>query len=55
MAAISFVGVVMAVVMGRHQAARGTLHDSAAAAAATSMTLPTTATAAAGDTAPARS
>jgi MFS family permease len=48
MAAISFAGVVMAVVMGRHQAARGTIHDSAAAAAATSMTLPTTATAAAG-------
>ena len=44
MAGFSFAGVLMAVVMGRHQAARGTLHDSAAAAAATSMTLPTTAT-----------
>jgi EmrB/QacA subfamily drug resistance transporter len=43
MAGFSFAGVVMAVVMGRHQAARGTLSDSAAAAAATSMTLPTTA------------
>ncbi|GAA2165686.1 MFS transporter [Humibacillus xanthopallidus] len=46
MAGFSFLGVVMAVVMGRHQAARGTLEDSAAAAASTSMTLPTTATAA---------
>ncbi|HET7801486.1 MAG TPA: MFS transporter [Humibacillus xanthopallidus] len=45
MAGFSFLGVVMAVVMGRHQAARGTLEDSAAAAASTSMTLPTTATA----------
>lgn len=44
MAGFSLMGVVMAVVMGRHQAARGTLEDSAAAAAATSMTLPTTAT-----------
>jgi EmrB/QacA subfamily drug resistance transporter len=44
MAGISFAGVVMAVVMGRHQPPRGTLEDSAAAAAATSMTLPTTAT-----------
>jgi hypothetical protein len=45
MAVLSFAGVVMAVVMGRHQAARGTIHDSAAAAAAaTSLTLPTTAT-----------
>ena len=45
MAALSFAGVVMAVVMGRHQAARGTIHDSAAAAAAaTSLTLPTSAT-----------
>ncbi|GAA3711342.1 MFS transporter [Terrabacter ginsenosidimutans] len=43
MAVLSFAGVVMAVVMGRHQAARGTVHDSAAAAAATSFTLPTTA------------
>ena len=44
MAALSFAGVVMAVVMGHHQAARGTVHDSAASAAATSFTLPTTAT-----------
>jgi MFS family permease len=45
MAAFSVAGVVMAVVMGRHPAARGTIHDSAAAAAsATSLTLPTTAT-----------
>jgi len=44
MAAFSLAGVVMAVVMGRHQAARGTLQDAAAAAAsATSLTLPTTA------------
>lgn len=44
MAVVSFAGVVMAVVMGRHQAARGTIHDSAAAAAsATSLTLPTSA------------
>jgi len=50
MAGFSFIGVVMAVVIGRHQAARGTLHDSAAAAAATSMTLPTTATGAGGST-----
>jgi len=45
MAVLSFAGVVMAVLMGRHQAARGTIHDSAAAAAAaTSLTLPTSAT-----------
>jgi len=44
MAAFSLAGVVMAVVMGRHQAARGTLQDAAAAAAsATCLTLPTTA------------
>jgi sugar phosphate permease len=48
MAGISFAGVVMAVVMGHHPPARGTLEDSAAAASAsTSITLPTTATAAA--------
>jgi hypothetical protein len=48
MAAFSLVGVVMAVVMGRHAAARGTLEDAAAAAAATtSVTLPTSATPAA--------
>ncbi len=43
MAVFSFAGVVMAVVMRRHQAARGTLADAAAAAAATSHTLPTSA------------
>ncbi|GAA4356041.1 MFS transporter [Angustibacter luteus] len=45
MAAFSFVGVLMAVVIGRHRAARGSLGDSAAAAAAHTHTLPTTATA----------
>ena len=44
MAAFSFAGVVMAVVMGHHRAARGGLGDSAAAAAAHTHTLPTTAT-----------
>ncbi|MEU7909301.1 MFS transporter [Actinoplanes sp. NPDC049118] len=45
MAAFSLAGVVMAVVMGRHRAARGTLADSAAAAGAHVHTLPTSATA----------
>ena len=44
MAVFSLAGVLMAVVMGRHQAARGTLADSAAAAAAHTHTLPTSAT-----------
>jgi MFS family permease len=44
MAIFSFAGVAMAVVMRRHQTARGTLADAAAAAAATSHTLPTSAT-----------
>ncbi|MBB3040609.1 MFS transporter [Nocardioides soli] len=44
MAAISLAGVVMAVVMGRHREARGTLADAAAAAASASHTLPTSAT-----------
>ena len=44
MAAFSLAGVAMAVVMGRHPAARGTLADSAAAAAAHTHTLPTSAT-----------
>ena len=44
MAAFSVAGVVMAVVMGRHRAAKGTVHDSAAAAAAHTHTLPTSAT-----------
>ena len=46
MAVFSVAGVLMAVVMGRHRAAQGTLHDAAASAAAISHTLPTTATAA---------
>ena len=45
MAVFSVAGVAMAVVMGRHRAAQGTLHDAAASAAAVSHTLPTTATA----------
>jgi EmrB/QacA subfamily drug resistance transporter len=44
MAVISFAGVVMAILMGRHRTARGTLDDSAAAAAAHTHTLPTSAT-----------
>jgi EmrB/QacA subfamily drug resistance transporter len=44
MAAFSAAGVVMAVVMGRHRAAQGTLQDAAASAAAVSHTLPTSAT-----------
>ena len=45
MAALSLAGVAMAVVMGRHQEARGTLADAVAAAASVSHTLPTSATA----------
>jgi hypothetical protein len=44
MAVISFVGVLMAFVMGRHRSPTGTLDDAAAAAAAHTHTLPTTAT-----------
>ncbi|TCC52219.1 MFS transporter [Kribbella capetownensis] len=44
MAAISAAGLLMAVVMGRHSTARGTLQDAAAAAAAHTHTLPTSAT-----------
>ena len=44
MAAFSFAGVLMAVLMGRHPTATGTLEDSAAAAAAHTHTLPTSAT-----------
>jgi EmrB/QacA subfamily drug resistance transporter len=44
MAVISFAGVLMAVLMGRHRTASGTLNDSAAAAAAHTHTLPTSAT-----------
>ncbi|MGO4258004.1 MFS transporter [Marmoricola sp. RAF53] len=47
MAGISFLGVAMGVLMGRHRAARGTIHDAAASAAAGSHTLPTSATASA--------
>ena len=45
MAIFSFLGVLMAVVIARHRAARGTLNDAAASAAAASYTLPTSATA----------
>ena len=45
MAVFSAAGVLMAVVMGRHRPARGTLQDAAASAAAVTHTLPTTATA----------
>ena len=41
MAVFSFAGVVMAVLMGRSRAAKGTLEDSAASAAAHLHTLPT--------------
>ena len=44
MAVFSLAGVVMAVVMGRHKVAKGTLADSGAAAAAHTHTLPTSAT-----------
>jgi EmrB/QacA subfamily drug resistance transporter len=48
MAIFSFLGVLMAFVMGRHRMATGTVHDAAAAAAAHTHTLPTSATARAG-------
>jgi EmrB/QacA subfamily drug resistance transporter len=48
MAVFSFLGVLMAFVMGRHRMATGTVHDAAAAAAAHTHTLPTSATARAG-------
>jgi EmrB/QacA subfamily drug resistance transporter len=44
MAVFSVVGVAMAVLMGRHRTAQGTLADAAAAAAAHTHTLPTSAT-----------
>jgi hypothetical protein len=44
MAVFSLAGVFMALVMARHRAAKGTVHDSAAAAAAHTHTLPTSAT-----------
>jgi hypothetical protein len=46
MAVFSAVGVAMAVVMGRHRSAEGTVQDAAASAAAVSHTLPTSATSA---------
>ena len=45
MAIFSFLGVLMAFVIARHRAATGTLEDAAAAAAAHTHTLPTSATA----------
>jgi EmrB/QacA subfamily drug resistance transporter len=45
MAIFSFLGVLMAVVIARHRAAKGTMLDAAAAAAAHTHTLPTSATA----------
>jgi EmrB/QacA subfamily drug resistance transporter len=45
MVVFSVLGVLMAVAMGRHRAATGTLDDAAAAAAAHTHTLPTSATA----------
>jgi EmrB/QacA subfamily drug resistance transporter len=44
MAAFSAAGVLMAVLMGRHRPAKGTLADAAASAASVSHTLPTSAT-----------
>lgn len=44
MAVFSFIGVLMAFVIARHRPAKGTLNDAAAAAAALSYTLPTSAT-----------
>jgi hypothetical protein len=44
MAALSFAGVFMALIMKRHRAAKGTVQDAAAAAAAHTHTLPTSAT-----------
>ena len=45
MAIFSFIGVLMVFVIGRHRMATGTLNDAAAAAAAHTHTLPTSATA----------
>jgi hypothetical protein len=44
MAGFSLAGVLMAVVMGRHRPAEGTIYDAAASAAAVLHTLPTSAT-----------
>ena len=45
MAIFGFLGVLMAFVIGRHRAPKGTVDDAAASAAAATYTLPTTATA----------
>jgi hypothetical protein len=45
MAIFSFLGVLMAFLIGRHRPATGTISDAAAAAAAHTHTLPTSATA----------
>jgi EmrB/QacA subfamily drug resistance transporter len=45
MAAISLIGVFMALVMGKHRSPQGSINDAAAGAAAHTHTLPTTATA----------
>jgi len=44
MAGFSVAGLLMAVLMGRHRTARGTVHDAASSAAAPLHTLPTSAT-----------
>ena len=44
MAIVSLAGVLMAVVMGRHRSAVGTIYDAASSAASVSHTLPTSAT-----------
>lgn len=48
MAGFSLAGAFMALVMGRHRSTQGTLEDAAAAAAAHTHTLPTSATPTAG-------
>ncbi|MET0716552.1 MAG: MFS transporter [Mycetocola sp.] len=55
MAVFSLAGVLMAVVMGRHRPASGTIHDAAASAASISHTLPTSATPSGGGGRPAGS
>ena len=47
MAVFSFLGVLMALVIAKHRAARGTVDDAVASAAAVTHTLPTTASGAA--------
>lgn len=48
MAGFNVLGIAMAVVMKRHQAARGSVHDAVASAASVAHTLPTSATASVG-------